>query len=205
MDSTSYNKPINYELPVTVHTYNQFISGNMHKVGGFLPASTYSQALDTLVVGCVDIIPVHRGRVLIGQRSWQPQPDWWCFGGRMHKGELFQIAAARNVERELFHKADRIKISPDRFKLVGVYNLIWNKRAQEPIENGCHVISITMMLPLTDEEIAHLHPNEEYRKICWIQPVEIIDGPELYHPCLVQMARDILPLISSYNFFTDLT
>ncbi len=180
---------ISYWQHVTVHRDRQFITGQEPKSGIFLPESVYSQALDTLVVGCVDIIPVYYGHMLIGLRTWEPQLDWWCFGGRMHKGELYQIAATRNVKRELFHSVDKIEIDPSRFVLVGVYNLIWDKRAQELVENGCHMISVTMMLPLTDTEFASLHPNEEYQDIHWVLPDEIIHKPDTYHPCLLQMAK----------------
>jgi len=186
-----------YWQPVIVYNDRQFITGRTPKSGTTLTDTVYSQALDTFVVGCVDIIPVYANQMLIGLRSWEPQPDWWCFGGRMHKGELFQIAAARNAKRELFHSDNEVEISPNRFILVGVYNLIWDKRAQEPIENGCHTLSITMMLPLTEAEVASLHPNEEYRAICWISPDEIIHKPSLYHPCLLQMARDIARCMTS--------
>ena len=115
----------------------------------------------------------------------------------MRKGELYQAAAGRNVKRELFQDIDGIKLDTNRFVLVGIYNLIWDKRAQEPVENGCHVLSVTMMLPLTDDEVACLCPNEEYRDIRWVFPDEIILMPAVYHPCLVQMARDVIQLVSS--------
>jgi ADP-ribose pyrophosphatase YjhB (NUDIX family) len=175
---------------VTIYNHRQFITGEVLLSEEFLPDSVYSQALDALVIGCVDVIPIHNGQMLIGLRNWEPQPDWWCFGGRMRKGEQYQIAAARNVRRELFHERDEIEINPDRFNLVGIYNLIWNKRAQKPVQNGCHILSVTMMLSLTDTEIALLRPNEEYRNIRWVLPDEIIQSPHAYHPCLVQMAKD---------------
>ena len=115
----------------------------------------------------------------------------------MHKGELYQISAARNVKRELFQGVDEIEIHPDRFFLVDVYNMIWDKRAQEPVENGCHMLSVMMMLPLTDAEVAFLHPNEEYYDIRWILPDEIIQHPDTYHPCLRQMVKDIVELTAS--------
>ena len=175
----------NYWQSVTVHTNTQFITGKEPEVGGLLPDAVYSQALDSFVIACVDIIPMYIGNMLIGLRSWEPQPDWWCFGGRMYKGELYQAAAARNLKRELFYTLDEIEFDPSRFTLMGIYNLIWDERAQVPVENGCHTISITMMLPLTDSEFASLHPNEEYRETRWITPSEIIHSSDVYHPCLV--------------------
>lgn len=191
MDST------NYEQHVAVYSDRQFITGEERESSEFLSDSAYNQALDALVIGCADVIPMYNGHILIGLRAWEPQRDWWCFGGRMRKGELYQAAAARNVKRELFPGVDVMEIHPNRFVLVGVYNLIWDRRAQEPVENGCHMLSVTMLLPLTDAEVASLHPNEEYRDARWVLPDEIIRYSDAYHPCLVQMAKDVAELIAS--------
>lgn len=115
----------------------------------------------------------------------------------MRKGELYQVAAARNIKRELFSGLDEIEIHPDRFVLVGVYNLIWDKRAQERVENGCHMLSVTMLLPLVDAEVASLHLNEEYSDARWVLPDEIIHHANAYHPCLVQMAKDVAELMAT--------
>lgn len=191
---------INYSQIVTAYPDRQFITGKEHKPGGhhYLPESVYNQALDTLVIGCVDVIPMYNGRMLIGLRAWEPQPDWWCFGGRMCKGELYQVAAARNVKRELFSGIDEIEIQPNRFVLVGIYNLIWDRRAQEPIENGCHVLSVVMLLPLISVEAASLCPNEEYCETRWILPDDIIHHSNAYHPCLVQIAKDAAEVSARY-------
>src|SRR5689334_22142293 len=131
LDSSSYAQS------VRVFRDRQFLTGKEQEKGHLLSSSAYKQALDSLVLACADIVPIHNGRILIGLRTWEPQCDWWCFGGRMRKGELYQTAAIRNVKRELFQGVDDIEIHPNRCVLVGVYNLIWDKRAQEPIENGC--------------------------------------------------------------------
>lgn len=199
MDSTDNKQAIYYTPPVTVYNNRQFITGKETRPGNFLHETVYSQALDELVIGCVDVIPFHNGHLLIGLRSWEPQPNWWCFGGRMRKGELYQIAAVRNTKRELFPNSQDIEINPNRFILVGIYNLIWETRAQAPTENGSHVISVTMMLPLTDEESQLLCCNEEYHDIRWILPDEIIGGTDEYHPCLVLMAKDITNLLPIIN------
>lgn len=189
---------------VIVHPDRQYTTGAVSKQEGRLPDQDYSKALDILVIGCVDIIPIYQERMLIGLRSWEPQPDWWCFGGRMQKGELYQMAAVRNVKRELFFNTDGVDIDPDRFGFVGVYNLIWGRRAQYPVENGCHMLSITMMLILTDKEVNSLSLNEEYRASRWVDPVQIIEDSDTYHPCLIQMAKDVSKLLSSSIEKTDL-
>lgn len=173
----------------------QFLTGQERQTTTWLPDSIYSQALDALVVVCADIMPLYQGRVLLGRRQWQPQADWWVFGGRMRKGELYQVAAARNTARELFSARDESAIEPGRFQLIGVYNLIWDRRAQEPTDGGCHHVSMTMMIRLTRKEVAVISPNDEYSETKWIAPKAIIADAQSYHPCLVQMARDVQQLL----------
>ncbi len=115
-------------------------------------------------------------------------PDWWVIGGRMRKGELIEQALRRNIQGEL-----RLDISEDRLRLIiGYYNLIWDTRAQEPTTNGCHVFSITTAVQLTDEEKACMQLNEEYTESQWVDPFHIVEHADQFHPCLVQIARDIL-------------
>ena len=183
--------------PVISYPHGQFQTGLPQGVSTWLPDRVYNQALDALVVACVDIIPIYRGRVLLGRRRWQPQADWWIFGGRMRKGELYQAAALRNTARELFSDTDAVTIESDRFQLVGVYNLIWDTRAQSPMDAGCHHISVTMMIRLNHLEVTSIHINEEYSEVKWILPEDIIAGTRLYHPCLIQMAKDARQLLTT--------
>lgn len=176
--------------PVTTYPDGQFRTGSGTKNIAWLPDSVYSQALDALVIACADVAPVYRGRMLIGHRTWPPQADWWIFGGRMQRGELYQQAAARNVLRELF-SGGQVTLESDRFRIIGIYNLIWDQRAQEPSDAGCQHLSVTMMIRLTRQEVVSITPNEEYSKVRWIAPGAIISDAAAYHPCLVQMARDV--------------
>jgi len=183
--------------PVTVYPDKQFRAGEGLVGTSWLPDAVYSQALDALVIACVDVVPFYRRRMLIGRRRWQPQADWWIFGGRMRKGELYQQAAERNIMRELFSSGDDHVIELDRFRMVGVYNLIWNQRAQEPSNAGCQHISVTVMIRLTREEARSISPNEEYSETHWVNPHDLLGRVDLHHPCLVQMTRDALRVLAA--------
>src|SRR6185312_13137799 len=123
--------------------------------------------------------PVYRGRMLIGRRTWPPQADWWIFGGRMQRGELYQQAAVRNILRELF-RGGQVTLESDRFRVIGVYNLIWDQRAQEPSDAGCQHLSVTMMLRLTRQEVNCSTPHEEHIEVRWIDPGRIITPPHAH-------------------------
>jgi ADP-ribose pyrophosphatase YjhB (NUDIX family) len=176
-----------YRQPVRAYPNRQYVTGRQQKPGTFLSASIYAEALDALVICCADAAILHQGLWLIARRAWEPHPDWWVIGGRMRKGELIEQALRRNIRREL-----HLDIAEDRLLTIfGYYSQIWDTRAWEPTTNGCHMFSITTAVHLTDEEKASIHLNEEYADSQWVDPVQVIESADHFHPCLVQIAWDI--------------
>lgn len=177
-----------YSKPVRAYPNHQYVTGMQQTQGSFLSDSTYAEALDALVICCADAAVLHQGLWLIAKRAWEPHPDWWVIGGRMRKGELIEQAVQRNLRREL-----HLDLAEDRLRsIIGYYNLIWDTRAQEPTTNGSHVFSITTAVQLTDEEKAQIQLNEEYTEFQWVDPLDVRAHADQFHPCLVQVARDII-------------
>lgn len=143
----------------------QFITGTHARRGALLPEEQYAAALDALVIVCVDVIPLHAGRMLVSRRTWLPHADWWVNGGRMRAGEHYGEAAARLMRAEI-----GLDLAPERFRLVGHYNLIWDQRAQEPREYGCHTLSATHAIELDADEVGRIRLNEEYDGSRWVTP-----------------------------------
>jgi ADP-ribose pyrophosphatase YjhB (NUDIX family) len=177
-----------YNQPVRAYPNRQYVTGEQQQPGTFLPDSIYAAALDALVICCADAAIVHQGLWLIARRAWEPHPDWWVIGGRMRKGELIEQALQRNIRREL-----HLDLPEDRLRtIIGYYSQIWDTRAWEPTTNGCHVFSITTAVHLTTEEKARLQLNEEYVDAQWINPRDVRENAKQFHPCLVQIARDLI-------------
>ncbi|RAQ93940.1 NUDIX domain-containing protein [Thermogemmatispora tikiterensis] len=174
--------------PVRTYPNRQFLTGTRPQPGSFLPEDIYAQALDALVICCVDAALLSRGHWLIARRVQEPHSDWWVIGGRMRKGELIEEALRRTLRREI-----QLDLPEERLRhIIGYYNLIWDTRAQEPVSNGCQLFSITVAVSLTEEEREQLALNEEYGEAQWVKPEQVICQAEQYHPCLVQMAKDLL-------------
>lgn len=177
-----------YRQPVRVYPNHQYVTGEQPTLGAFLSDSIYAEALDALVICCADAAILHQGLWLLAKRAWEPHPDWWVIGGRMRKGERVEQAVRRNLRREL-----HLDILEERLlHIIGYYNQIWDTRAQEPTTNGCHVFSITTAVHLTAEEKATLQLNEEYADSQWVDPVQVIERADSFHPYLVQIARDLI-------------
>lgn len=154
----------------------------------YLDDDVYGEALKAFVVACVDIMVVGPdGRVLLGRRQQEPQPDWWIIGGRMRTRDTYLQAAARNVRRELGIIVDAVRFHSAP---LGAYSNVWDTRAQAPQNDGCHTISFVMVYCATLEEVEALVPNEEYAQVAWLELRDIAKGD--YHPALRQMAHDLI-------------
>lgn len=153
----------------------------------FLSEENYAMVLDNAVITCVDICVINtKKQILLGKRTWYPHPDWWIIGGRMKPGESFNEAASRNIKREL-----QLDISPERFKRLWEYSMTWAKRVQSPEENGCHTVSITMMLKISLQEELKIKFNEEYETILWTQ-LHYVENHTSFHPVLHVLANKLI-------------
>lgn len=171
--------------------YHHFVTGAFNRHAASLNAEEYAKVLDSVVVATADIAVLNnRGEILLGKRTRAPWPDWWIIGGRMMPGESFEEAASRKLKEEL-----SLGIDASRLSYIGTYSLVWGERAQEPIENGSHTVSITMAAMITDKEMAALKPNDEYGALQWASPQNIVD-PD-FHPAIQQCAKDIIAFIKN--------
>jgi ADP-ribose pyrophosphatase YjhB (NUDIX family) len=179
-------KPRTQEYPAM-----QFATGEIRHTHRHLPDDLYAAALDTLVIVCVDFIPLHDGKMLLSRRTRQPHPSWWVNGGRMRKGEVYGEAASRLMRDEL-----GLRVACERFKLLGHYSLQWDTRAQAPQGNGCHTLSITHAIELTADEVDRISPCDEYDGLTWVAPSAVPAAPDgTYHPALQAMVHDLFGLL----------
>lgn len=149
----------------------------------FIPDQAYGEALDSLVLACVDIFVLYDGQVLIGKRARQPQADWWLFGGRMRTGERLGESAHRLLKVEA-----GIDISSDRFEYLTTFASAWKLRAHAPQENGTHTVSTVLYVTLSKEEFEQVTLNDEYDDQQLVSVDELLDDTR-YHPVLGQCAR----------------
>ena len=121
-----------------------------------LSEEEYSRALSCFTPVCTDVVPidVDRKNIYLARRSSKPMTGWWWIGGRMLPSDTKEQSVARNFKRET-----KLKISQNRFRLVGVLDYRWKDRAQSPQGVGCHMLAYTFTLELTEKEIASLTGN----------------------------------------------
>jgi ADP-ribose pyrophosphatase YjhB (NUDIX family) len=125
----------------------------------------YREALDHLVITCVDLVFTQGAQVLLAQRRYSPRASWWIVGGRMVAGEAPLDTACRKAREE----AGLGELSPERFRWVGVYSTCFAQRRQPPEHHGSHSVNLTYAVELTWVERQHLTLTpEEYRDWQWV-------------------------------------
>jgi ADP-ribose pyrophosphatase YjhB (NUDIX family) len=165
---------------------HHFVTGKFTSHATWLSEKKYAMVLDNVVITCVDIICLYRGKMLVGKRTQEPWPKEWIVGGRQKPGESFEQAGARNLKREL-----GLTIDPRRLRYFSATSLVWDTRAQPPQHHGCHVTSITLVCRLSRQEVAAIRPNEEYSEVQWVEPRSIIRRKKFFHPALVVWAKQL--------------
>ncbi|MEM1427654.1 MAG: NUDIX hydrolase, partial [Cyanobacteria bacterium P01_H01_bin.130] len=130
------------------------------------------QALDALVIACVDVVLIWGDRILLGERRQPPRPGWWVIGGRMIHGE----SPIEAVQRKLREEAGLGNVAGDRLSFIGVFSTRFSQRGQPPTNHGLHSINLTYRLELTDEEAEGIILDKrEYGRSQWWNRDEIAD------------------------------
>jgi ADP-ribose pyrophosphatase YjhB (NUDIX family) len=173
-------------------SFGDYIEDGYKPAQIFLDRDTYAKALDTLVVACVDIAPVYKGKVLLGKRTRHPQADWFIFGGRMHAGEGVGDSAKRLMKTEM-----GLTVAEERLTFLTTFSAAWAKRAHAPIDNGTHTTSFTLAIELREEEVERINLNDEYSEYKFVDPKTLIND-QSYHPALGQCAKAVF-IIPVYN------
>ncbi|UJB70132.1 NUDIX hydrolase [Acaryochloris sp. 'Moss Beach'] len=128
-----------------------------------LPTEVFSQALDHLVITCVDLVFSHQQQVLLAKRRTYPQKSWWVIGGRMIAGESPLQSAQRKAREEA-----GLAIATGRFHFMGVYSTCFAHRQQSPQDRGLHSLNLTYVVTLTAPEKQQLCLDpHEYQKWQW--------------------------------------
>lgn len=165
------------------NSFGDYIESSYKPEKVFLSDETYSQALDSIVVACLDILPTYEGRILIGQRAYHPQADWWFFGGRFYPGETSTSSAKRLIMADI-----GLAVDEKRFKYLTTFSAAWERRAQKPEYNGSHTLSVVVTFELTPKEYKRIKLGKEYLNSKLVSKSELMDE-KTYHPALVQCAR----------------
>lgn len=164
-------------------------TGEYRRNATFLEDEEYGRALDCFVKGCADALlqDEETGELLLLQRTSHPQPDWWYLGGRMRAGDTPLQAIVKNTRRET-----GLDLPPDRFDQVCTVSMLWQKRKQEPEDNGTADISVVFVARVTPSERAAVTvDSREHRAVKWVAPEEVLGG-EHYHPALRRGVQHML-------------
>lgn len=128
--------------------------------GASLEPDIYAEAIDSMIIVCVDIafIKTEERTIYLARRIREPaKGEWFWMGGRMFVGESPEEGAERIAKREL-----HLRIERRRLVLRTIYEHIWPNRSQPPGSRPSHSIAFTFTYEATNGEIssALLDPEE---------------------------------------------
>jgi ADP-ribose pyrophosphatase YjhB (NUDIX family) len=164
---------------------NHFIEGKYTPRSFRLSNKLYGEILDNIVVACVDVLIINaKGQILLGHRSQDPLRGWWLIGGRMLPGESLQEAACRKLREEI-----ALTVCPSDVSVVSVNSFLFDKRAQAPIDHGCHMLQVLTTVKVGQPQGKLI---AEYSELGWFNPQEVCQNKTgCFHPFLIKILNDL--------------
>jgi ADP-ribose pyrophosphatase YjhB (NUDIX family) len=184
------NEKITSALTAIKETGNQFLDKDFEQRSFWLNDTLYGLALNSIVIACVDIVVVCKGKIILGKRINEPWPSYWIMGGRMLPGETFEEAAQRETKTEL-----GLDVDSSRFSYIDTYNFVWSKRQQEPKDHGSHCVLIAMILEISGKELKKVKfDKKQYSSIKLWAPEEILQA-EYMHPAIKKITMKVVEFL----------
>jgi len=143
---------------------------------GRVDEELFKKFRELMPIASVDLLPVHKGRLLLMLRNNEPGKDiWFVPGGRVRYGETLEQAAIRKLN-------DETGLSPMTIEKKGVMTHLWPQ---------AHYVSTFFLAEVMDDRVKM---NDEHREYKWI--LGITDD---LHPYLKQMIKEASIFIEASN------
>ena len=163
------------------------VTAMLRKSAVFPNDDEYGRTLSAVVVACVDVALCSGGFFLFGVRVNEPARGALAFtGGQMRPGESFQDTAARHVRLD-YH----IPMSPKRFRVVRTDSYVFSKRAQPPVEAGCHMTGTTVFADVEPAEVRRIRCCGDSSALLWLAGRQALREPRIL-PAHRRAVADIL-------------
>ena len=131
----------------------------------------YAGMIENLPICCVDLIIVHKNKILLLKRKNPPlKNEWWIPGGRLYKNELLKDAVKRKAREEA-------GIDVEIVRQLGAYEHIFKDSAFEGVQTGTHTVGATFIVKPKNEEI-NIKVDKDSKGFKWIDKIPE-DSPDL--------------------------
>ena len=135
--------------------------------GKWIEESLYKKIKQLMPLPCVDLLILHKGRILLMLRKNEPgEGEWFAPGGRILHGETIEEAVLRNLK-------DETGLTPIKITKIDVMEHIWP---------NTHTVTVFHRIDVSKDNVTM---NDEHSEYKWITEI-----PANSHPFLVHMIQE---------------
>ena len=157
-------------------------------LSGHMSDDAYKEALDSMVVVCVDAVLIDEEKQIfyLPRRKQKPMDSWWVIGGRLPAGVFPEVGMQKKFKAET-----GLQIEKDRFNFVCMNRYLFKDRQQEPQNHGADSLSYTYYLVPTQQELEAISSSLEENEYDTEQKLKSFSRQELVeekvHPMLIDL------------------
>jgi len=119
----------------------------------------------------IDLVTIHKGKVLLGRRVNRPAKDYYfTTGGIVRKNETFEVAKKRIAKAEL-----GIELT-EKLKFLGVFEHFYDDSIYEGIST--HYVNHGYLLELKEQ--LDILPKEQHNLYKWFEIEELLKSDEVH-------------------------
>jgi len=135
--------------------------------GKWIEESLYKKIKQLMPLPCVDLLILHKGRLLLMLRKNEPgEGEWFVPGGRILHGETIEEAVLRNLK-------DETGLTPVKIERIDVMEHIWAHT---------HTVTVFHRIIVSTSNVVM---NDEHSEYKWVKEI-----PEKTHSFLLHMIKE---------------
>ena len=138
----------------------------------------YFQAVSLTQLVSIDILVIHEGRLLVGERINEPaKGSFFVPGGKVYKNEYLKEALERISEHEI-----GVRLTSNQVTLNGIYDHLYENNFRDD-SCGTHYVCIACLFELDDIEqidVVETAMLSQHHCVEWLDTNQVLDHPKVH-------------------------
>ena len=138
----------------------------------------YFQAVSLTQLVSIDILVIHEGKLLVGERINEPaKGSFFVPGGKVYKNEYLKEALERISEHEI-----GVRLTSNQVTLNGIYDHLYENNFRDD-SCGTHYVCIACLFELDDIEqidVVETAMLSQHHCVEWLDTNQVLDHPKVH-------------------------